>query len=158
VLGALLPLSPRRELCLTDAIAIAHQASDRLLQRLREVEGVCELEIVWEPRPHTGPGWPAVPPHGAAWLRARAEALAQAERRCAALRARAEDAGAIALRCRSEHGRAHAVFKSPRCRVEALYASLRATARDPALSGGQFLVTGPWPAFTLAGDVLAVAA
>ena len=152
---ALLPLSPRRALCLGDALALAEQASDRLLRRLRAVEGLCELEILWEPRAHPGTGGCVPRARGAAWLRARAEALAQADRRCAALRAQAEGAGASALRCFAEQGRAHAVVASPRCAVEALCTSLREVARDPALSGGPLLVTGPWPPFTLAADVVA---
>jgi hypothetical protein len=158
ILDPVLPLSPRREVRVEDALAIAERAADRLLQRLHEVAEVCEVDVVWEAHPSPGRDGSAPPARGAAWLRARAGALADADRRCAALRARAEDAGACVLWCRAGQGRGRAVLASPRAGLGLLCGSLRAAARDPALCGASVLVTGPWPAFTLAGDVVAEAA
>lgn len=154
-LDALIPLPPRADVSLEDGLAVAERAAGRLLQRLRAVAETCEVEVVWEARPHPGPARGRLPAGGAAWLQARAAALANAERLCAALRARAEEAGASALQCRAEQGRARARLATPRSGLETLWASLGAAAQDPALSGGSLLVTGPWPAFTLACDAVA---
>jgi hypothetical protein len=155
-LAALLPLPPRCEVTLEKGLALAEHAPDVMLQRLRDVAQVCEFEILWQSRPGRAPSAPGLPQaHGGGWLRARARRLADGDRRCAALRASAERAGAAQLRCRAGPDRTCSVIASQRSRVEALQTCLADAARDPALQGGSLLVTGPWPAFTLAGDVAA---
>ena len=155
-LEALLPLPPRCEVTLEQGLALAERAPEVLLQRLRDVALVCEFEILWQSRPGRAPSPPGLSQaRGAGWLRSRARLLADGDRRCAALRAAAARAGAASLRCRAGPDRTRAVIASQRSRVEALQACLADAARDPALQGGSLLVTGPWPAFTLAGDVAA---